>query len=181
MISFYIDNYKLRKIRAAADDYNLRFNESSSRGADGKYVYGFYELLENTGSYYHQYTNVSRGWSIAEAYAVLKTRGNFAHIKKEGKNRGDYIASFNNENSRKGSSRNQLQNTNSKEPWITLENGKKHYTRASAVDIVVALIIPIVGPILGMISLTKKEYKRGWTMISIGLIQIIWIIIKANG
>ena len=172
MISFYIDNYKLRKIRIAADECKLLFNESSSRGADGKYVYGFYELLENTGSYYHQYTNVSRGWSIAEAYAVLKTRGNFAHIKKEGRNRGDYIASFNNENNRKSSSRNQLQNTNSKEPWITLENGKKHYTRATAVDIILAIVIPIIGLIFGLYALAKKEYKRGWTLIAIGLVHV---------
>ena len=172
MISFYIDNYKLSKIRIAADDCNLLFNESSSRGADGKYVYGFYELLENTDSYYQQYTNVSRGWSIAEAYAVLKTRGDFLHIKKEGRNRGDYTASFNSENNRKGSSRNQLQNTNSKEPWVTLENGKKHYTRATFTDIALAIIIPIIGPILGLAALTKKEYRRGWTMIAVSLVTI---------
>lgn len=82
MISFYINNYKLGKIQAAAGDYNLRFNESNGRGADGKRLYGFYELSEN------YYINVSRGWSIAEAYAVLKIRGDFSHIKKEGSNRG---------------------------------------------------------------------------------------------
>lgn len=82
MISFYINNYKLGKIRAAAGDYNLRFSESNGRGADGKRLYGFYELSEN------HYRNVSSGWSIAEAYAVLKTRGDFSHIKREGSNRG---------------------------------------------------------------------------------------------
>lgn len=82
MISFYINYYKLNKIQAAAGDYNLRFSESNGRGADGKRLYGFYELSEN------HYRNVSRGWSIAEAYAVLKTRGDFSHIKKEGINRG---------------------------------------------------------------------------------------------
>lgn len=87
MISFYINYYRLGKISAAADDYNLRFSESNERGADGNRLYGFYELLENSGSYYNQYTNVSRGWSIAEAYAVLKTRGNYSHIKREGINR----------------------------------------------------------------------------------------------
>lgn len=79
------------------------------------------------------------------------------------------------------SSRNRLQDTNSKKPWIILENGKKHYTRASAIDIIVALIVPAIGPMLGIISLMKKEYKRGWTMIGIGLIQIIYIIIKTAG
>lgn len=82
MISFYINYYKLNKIQAAAGDYNLRFSESNGRGADRERLYGFYELSEN------YYNNVSRGWSIAEAYAVLKTRGDFSHIKKEGINRG---------------------------------------------------------------------------------------------
>ena len=82
MISFYINNYKLRKIQAASGDYNLRFTESNGRGADGKRLYGFYELSEN------HYRNVSRDWSIAEAYNVLKKRGDFSHIKREGSNRG---------------------------------------------------------------------------------------------
>ena len=180
MISFYIDNYKLGKIRAAADDYNLRFNESSSRGADGKYVYGFYELLDNSSSYYNQYTNVSRGWSIAEAYAVLKTRGDFSHIKKEGGHRGDYSPSFNSENNMKSSSRHQLQDTNSKKPWITLENGKRHYTRATAIDIILAIVIPIIGLIFGLYALAKKEYKRGWTLIAIGLVHVAIRLIMFN-
>jgi hypothetical protein len=178
MISFYIDNYKLGKIRTAAHEHKLRFSESNGRGADGKRVYGFYELSDISPDYYR---NVSKSWSIDEAYAVLKTRGDFSHIKKEGEHRGDYSPSFNNENNIKSSSRNQLQDTNSKKPWVTLENGKKHYTRASAIDIVIALIVPAIGPILGVISLMKKEYKRGWTMVGIGLVQIIWIMIKTGG
>lgn len=172
MISFYIDSYKLRKIRAAADDYRLLFRESNSRGADGKYVYGFYEVIADSSSYYTQYTNVSRGWSIDEAYAVLKTRGNFSHIKKEGSNRGDYSPSFSNENNRKSTPERQLHDTKSKEPWVILGNGKKHYTRATFTDIALAIIIPIIGPILGLAALTKKEYKRGWTMITLSLITI---------
>jgi|26BtaG_2_1085354.scaffolds.fasta_scaffold03835_4 hypothetical protein len=178
MISFYIDNYKLRKIRVAADDYKLLFRESNSRGADGKYVYGFYELLADSSSYYNQYTNVSRGWSIDEAYAVLKTRGDFSHIKKEGSNRGDYSPSFSNENNRKSIPKHQLQDKNSKEPWVTLENGKKHYTRATFTDIALAIIIPIIGPILGLAALTKKEYKRGWTIIAVSLVTISIVFIS---
>lgn len=86
MISFYINYYKLGKINAAAGDYNLRFSESNGRGADGKRLYGFYELSDISPNYYK---NVSRGWSIDEAYAVLKTRGDFSYIKKEGINRKD--------------------------------------------------------------------------------------------
>ena len=178
MISFYIDNYKLGKVCSAAYEYNLRFRESNGRGADGKRVYGFYELSD---TFPNNYKNVSKNWSIAEAYAVLKTRGDFSHIKKEGTHRGDYSPSFKNKNNINSRSGNQLQNTNSKEPWVILENGKKHYTRASVTDIIIALIVPAIGPILGIISLMKKEYKRGWTMMGIGLIQIAWIIIKTNG
>ena len=87
MIRFYINYYKLGKIQAAADDYKLRFSESNGRGADGERVYGFYELSDISPDYYK---NVSRCWSIDEAYAVLKTRGDFSHIKREGINRGDY-------------------------------------------------------------------------------------------
>ena len=89
MIRFFIDNYKLRKVDLAAYEYKLRFSESNGRGADGKRVYGFYELIDASPNYYK---NVSKCWSIDEAYAVLKTRGDFSHIKKEGVNRGDYTS-----------------------------------------------------------------------------------------
>ena len=85
MISFCINYYKLSKIQAAAGDYNLRFGESNGRGTDSKRLYGFYKLSEN------HYRNVSRGWSIAEAYAVLNTRGDFSHIRREGTNRADSL------------------------------------------------------------------------------------------
>lgn len=65
-----------------------------------------------------------------------------------------------------------MQETKSKKPWFTLENGKKHYTRATFIDIAIAIIIPIIGPILGLAALTKKEYKRGWTMIAVSLVTI---------
>ena len=87
MIRFYINYYKLGKIQAAAGDYNLRFSESNGRGADGKRVYGFYELSDICPN---SYRNVSKCWSIDEAYAVLKTRGDFSHIKIEGINRDGY-------------------------------------------------------------------------------------------
>ena len=70
-----------------------------------------------------------------------------------------------------------MQENKSKKPWIILENGKKHYTRASAIDIILALVVPAIGPILGLVSLMKKEYRRGWTMIGIGSIQIIYIMV----
>ena len=77
-------------------------------------------------------------------------------------------------------SSNQIQEIESNKPWILLENGKRHYIRASAIDIILALIVPAIGPILGLVSLIKKEYKRGLTMIAIGSIQIIYIIIKST-
>lgn len=71
-----------------------------------------------------------------------------------------------------------MQKAKSKEPWVTLENGKKHYTRATFIDIALAIIIPIVGPILGLAALTKKEYKRGWTMIAISTVTIGIVVIS---
>lgn len=65
-----------------------------------------------------------------------------------------------------------MQKTETDKPWITLENGKKHYTRATLIDITLAIIIPIIGPILGLAALTKKEYKRGLTMIAVSLVTI---------
>lgn len=65
-----------------------------------------------------------------------------------------------------------MQETRTKKPWVILEDGKKHYTRATVIDIALAVIIPIIGPILGLAALTKKEYKRGWTMIAISLVTI---------
>jgi len=71
-----------------------------------------------------------------------------------------------------------MQKTESKKPWVTLENGKKHYTRATFIDIALAIIIPILGPILGLAALAKKEYKRGWTMIAISFITITILVIS---
>jgi len=71
-----------------------------------------------------------------------------------------------------------MQDTKAKKPWVTLENGKRHYTRATFIDIALAIIIPIIGPILGLAALTKKEYRRGWTMIAVSLITISIVLIS---
>lgn len=70
-----------------------------------------------------------------------------------------------------------MQKTEAKKAWMTLENGKRHYKRATIIDITMAIAIPIIGPILGIAALTKKEYKRGFTMIAVSCITIAIIII----
>lgn len=84
MISFYIDYYKVRKVNDAAYKDGLTFREISGRGADGKYMYAFFEVLSPLS---HSRHPVSVYWSPAEAYAVLKRCGNFSHIKEEGLHR----------------------------------------------------------------------------------------------
>lgn len=76
MISFYIDYYKSKAVRQAAWDYDLDFLQSNERGKDGKNLYGFYEKTE-----YRGVINISSGWTVKEAYKVLKTAGDFSHIK----------------------------------------------------------------------------------------------------
>lgn len=85
MFSFYIDRYKVQKVDEAAYKDGLTFLQTNGRGADGKRTYAFFEVLSPLT---HNSTPVSRRWSPAEAYAVLKTRGNFSHIKREGVSRG---------------------------------------------------------------------------------------------
>lgn len=84
MIAFYMNSYKVKKIDEAAYEYGLTFLETNGRGADGNRRYAFFEL---TGPLSYVPTPVSSYWSPAEAYAVLKNRGNFSHIKREGSNR----------------------------------------------------------------------------------------------
>ena len=81
MISFYLDRYKVQKVDEAAYKDNLTFREVRGRGADGKYMYAFFEMLSPLS---HSLSPVSRYWSPAEAYAVLKRCGDFSHIKQEG-------------------------------------------------------------------------------------------------
>ena len=73
-----------------------------------------------------------------------------------------------------------IQGRRNNKPWIILENGKKRYTRATAIDIILSIVIPIIGPVFGLIALIKKEYKRGWTMIAIGLVHIIIRVIMVT-
>ena len=84
MIAFYINRYKVKKIDEAAYEDGLTFLETNGRGADGNRMYAFFEL---TGPLSYIHTPVSSYWSPAEAYAVLKRRGDFSHIKTERINR----------------------------------------------------------------------------------------------
>lgn len=84
MISFYLDRYKVQKVDEAAYKDNLTFREVRGRGADGKRMYAFFEMLSPLS---HSLSPVSRYWSPAEAYAVLKRCGDFSHIKQEGTHR----------------------------------------------------------------------------------------------
>lgn len=84
MISFYIDRYKVQKVNQVAYKDGLTFLKINGRGADGKHMYAFFEMISPLS---HNYSPISKYWSPAEAYAVLKRRGDFSHIKREGINR----------------------------------------------------------------------------------------------
>lgn len=77
-------------------------------------------------------------------------------------------------------SNDQIQATETRKAWITLENGKKYYTRATVIDIIIAVLIPIIGVITGLIALMKKEYKRGWTIMAISLTLIAILVIRTT-
>ena len=56
------------------------------------------------------------------------------------------------------------------------------YTKATTVDIVLSIILPGWGVLVGLIALLKGEVKRAGTMISIGiLINIIIFIALGSG
>lgn len=65
----------------------------------------------------------------------------------------------------------------SKKSWVILNNGKKHYIRATIFDIIIALLFPFFGLIAGLFAIIKKEHKRGWTMVAISIIGSVIIII----
>lgn len=84
MISFYVDRYKVQKINEAAYKNGLTFLQVNACGADGKQMYAFFAIISPLS---HNSIPISKYWSPAEAYAVLKRRGDFSHIKTEGSNR----------------------------------------------------------------------------------------------
>ncbi len=86
MISFYVDRYKVQKVDEAAYKNGLKFLQINARGADGKHMYAFFEVISPLS---HSSVPINKYWSPAEAYAVLKRRGNFSHIKTQGINRED--------------------------------------------------------------------------------------------
>ena len=57
--------------------------------------------------------------------------------------------------------------------YIILENGKKHYIKATTVDIVFSIFIPFWGFVFGIAALLRGETKRGQTMAIIGFIGLL--------
>jgi hypothetical protein len=55
-------------------------------------------------------------------------------------------------------------------PYEVLPSGRKRYTRATVVDIVLSVILPLWGLVIGGLALVKGERKRGFTMIGVGAV-----------
>jgi|GEM_PF-5794196 PTS system, mannose/fructose/sorbose family, IID component len=51
--------------------------------------------------------------------------------------------------------------------YQVLPNGKKILKNASLIDIILSIIIPIFGLIIGIYALIKGEKKRGFTLLGI--------------
>jgi hypothetical protein len=64
-------------------------------------------------------------------------------------------------------------------PYEILPNGKKRYTRATGVDIVFSIFLPLWGVVIGGIAALRGETKRGATMMLIGAIALsVFILIR---
>jgi len=69
-------------------------------------------------------------------------------------------------------------NKNEPEPeegkaYIILENGKKHYVKATVIDIIFSLILPFWGLVIGLVAIARGEKKRGQTMALIGVVGLL--------
>ena len=58
-----------------------------------------------------------------------------------------------------------------------LPNGKKRYTRATVVDIVVSMLLPFWGFGIGGLALAKGEKNRGKVMMLIGGAELLVLVL----
>ncbi|MGL4667699.1 MAG: hypothetical protein ACRCWR_07190 [Saezia sp.] len=66
-------------------------------------------------------------------------------------------------------------------PYEILPNGKTRYLRATAVDIIICVLIPIIGVILAVVAMARKENKRAVTMVIISAAAWgVYLLINSN-
>jgi hypothetical protein len=58
------------------------------------------------------------------------------------------------------------------QPYVIGPDGKKHYTRATIVDVVVSVLLPLVGVLIGAVAMARGQRKRGGTMIAGGVVAM---------
>lgn len=68
----------------------------------------------------------------------------------------------------------------SSKPYKILPDGKKHYTRATTVDIVISALIPFWGIVIGAIAASRGEVQRGKTMMIVGGICLLLVAAMQN-
>ena len=65
--------------------------------------------------------------------------------------------------------------------YQVLPNGKKVLKNATPIDIILSVIVPVFGLIIGIYALIKGEKKRGFTLLGIfSLLVMIKLIIIYN-
>ena len=58
-----------------------------------------------------------------------------------------------------------------------LPNGKKRYLKATIVDIAFCLLLPFWGLLIGAVAFGRGEYKRGQTMMLLGVVSLVVVVL----
>lgn len=58
-----------------------------------------------------------------------------------------------------------------------LPNGKKRYLKATIGDIVLCLLLPFWGLLIGAVAFARGEYKRGQTMMLLGVVLLVVLVL----
>jgi hypothetical protein len=60
------------------------------------------------------------------------------------------------------------------------ESGRSRYARATGIDIIISMVLPGWGVLVGLIALAKGEKRRAMTMITIGLIVFAILAVSSQ-
>ena len=58
-------------------------------------------------------------------------------------------------------------------PYVVQPDGTKKYIRATVGDVVMSVVLPLYGVLIGLIALAKGESRRAGTMMLLGAVFIV--------